>query len=506
MRPHPPHAPHPPHPPAPRKKVTYRDVVAAELELKELERQYEEMLQLQRELPLMRSRLEAMRRGTTRREQALVRMIEEREDELLRVRDEIDYIQSLQVDPSVQVWPALLTSDPLGDSLTLAIKDMKEVQATKKEADVLSMRRPAAWPSPLALGDLWLACAELDATSSFLGSSPKEKVTWEGLGLEVNSKSPGMLHKALDTAEQLAERFSHERLREVKRDHQKLWGDLDVDTRAYELRLRAVIDSQGPLHRALCIQELKHCELVLLLYRRLVTLSEEEANWYLEVKAQLMSQGKEHRARQLRSETFQLKTFLEKACDLEPRERKEEKSGDLEPREWKEEKSGQDGGKWHSLHSRELHQVVTARREVEQHRQKVSAAETSLHRATHPKLAVVDNETRAILKEVKEQVKEAHQLLESFATWASKTEAALTLFGLTQPAWCAIAALPPNALVEEATRLRQVLTRILNTVTKKKAPSASPKAKAKAVPRQRENSVEAVGTAKVKEAKKFATI
>ena len=26
------------------------------------------------------------------------------------------------------------------------------------------------------------------------------------------------------------------------------------------------------------------------------------------------------------------------------------------------------------------------------------------------------------------QVKEAHQLLESFATWASKTEAALTLF------------------------------------------------------------------------------
>lgn len=497
MRPHPPHAPHPSRPPAPRKKATYRDVVTAELELKELERQYEEMMQLQRELPLMRSRLEAMRRGTTRREQALVRMIEEREDEVLRVRDEIDYIQSLQVDPSVRVWPALLTSEPLGDSLTLAMKDIKEVQATKKEADVLSLARPAAWPSPLAMADLWLACAELDAISGFLGSSPNEKVTWEGLGLDVNAKSPGLLQKALDTAEQLADRFSHERLREVKRDHQKLWGDLDVDTRAYEIRLRAVIDSQGPMHRALCIQELKHLEMVVLLYRRLVTLSEEEANWYLEVKAQLMSQGKESRARQLRSETIRLKTFLEEACDLKRGERKEEKSG--------QDETPAEDGKWHSLHCRELFQVVTARREVEQQRQKVSAAEISLHRATHPKLAVVENETRAILKEVKEQVKEAHQLLESFATWASKTEAALTLFGLTEPAWCAIAALPPSPMVEEATRLRQVLTRILNIATKKKAPSGSPKAKPKVVPRRRAKSVEAVGTAKVKEAKKFAT-
>eukprot|EP00438_Fugacium_kawagutii_P032624 Skav203455 [mRNA] locus=scaffold2237:69688:79535:- [translate_table: standard] len=105
------------------------------------------------------------------------------------------------------------------------------------------------------------------------------------------------IHQALDTAEELGKRFSQERLRELKREHETLQETLDVATRAYELRLRSVIDSQCPMHRALCIQELKHCELITLLYRRLVTLSEEEANWYLESKSRWMSEGKEARRR-----------------------------------------------------------------------------------------------------------------------------------------------------------------------------------------------------------------
>jgi len=313
----------------------------------------------------------------------------------------------------------------------------------------------------------------------------------------VNSEKSGMLHGALDTAEELMERFSNERQRELRGDHEKLRGELDVTTRAYELRLRAVIDSQGPMQRAFCIQELKHLELVLTLYRRLVTLSEEEANWYLETKARWMSEGKpEERARRLRSETFSLKKYLEEICGLPVRN--EENRGE-EHAEHHDQLMDEET--WRSLHNMQVFHVVTARREVEQHRQKVSAAEISLNRACHPKLAGVDAESRAILMAVKEQVREAHKLLETFASWASKTEAALTLFGLTEPCWCSIAALAPTAMVEEATRLRQVMTKILNLANKKTvAPCTWPKrSAAPKVARSRVKSMEVVSTqAKVK--------
>jgi len=319
-------------------------VVTAEVELQELERQHEEMLELQRGLPLMRSRLEAMQKGTTKREEAMVRLIQEREDELIRVQDEIQYIESMQADTSARVWPALLTSEPLGDSLKLAIKDIKDILSSKKQVDVLNMKRPAVWPSPLILADLWISSGELQALHSFLGAS-STPVTCEGLGLDVNSKSSGMLHKALDTAEELAERFSHQTLFEKKREHEDIQADLDVTIRAYELRLRGVLEAQGPLHRALCIQELKRCQLLLLLHRRLVTMSEEEANWYMEFKARTMNAKQADKARNVMSETYKLRNFLRKACVLDS-------SDDV---------AKQDGKKHHAMHSRSLFQAVTGR-------------------------------------------------------------------------------------------------------------------------------------------------
>lgn len=494
LSPHPPQGP-PQHTPAPRRKVTYREVVAAEVELQELERQHEEMLELQRGLPLMRSRLEAMQKGTTKREEAMVRLIQEREDELIRVQDEIQYIESMQADTSARVWPALLTSEPLGDSLKLAIKDIKDILSSKKQVDVLNMKRPAVWPSPLILADLWISSGELHALHSFLGAS-STPMTCEGLGLDLNSNSSGMLHKALDMAEELAERFAHQTLFEKKREHEDIQADLDVTIRSYELRLRAVLEAQGPLHRALCIQELKRCQLLLLLHRRLVTLSEEEANWYMEFKARMMNKKQGDKARSVISETYKLRNFLRKACDLES-------SDDV---------AKQDGKKQHAMHSRSLFQAVTGRREVEVLRQKVSAGEMAVNRsASHPKLAALETETRAILEEVKQQVKETHKLLENFATWASKTEAALTLFGLTKPSWCAIAALAPETMSSDVKRLRQAMTKILKVTTKdgdkKVGPSSSPKPRLKVGAKKRTKSLEVTSTiTKIKEVKRRSTV
>lgn len=470
-------------------------MVTAEVELQELERQHEEMLELQRGLPLMRSRLEAMRTGTTKREEAMVRLIQEREDELIRVQDEIRYIESMQADAS-RVWPALLISEPLGDSLKLAVKDIKDILSSKKQVDVLNMKRPAVWPSPLILADLWISCGELGALHSFLGAS-STPVTCEGLGLDfdLNSKSPGMLHKALDTAEELAERFSHQKLFEKKREHEDIQADLDVTIRAYELRLRAVLEAQAPMHRALCIQELKRCQLLFLLHRRLVTMSEEEANWYMEFKARKMNANQGDKARGVRSETYKLRNFLREACVLDS-------SDDV---------TKQDGKKHHAVHSRSLFQAVTGRREVEVLRQKVSAAETAVNRsASHPKLAALETETRAILDEVRQQVKETHNLLENFATWASKTEAALTLFGLTQPSWCAITALAPETMSSDVKRLRQALTKILKVTKKdgdkKVGPSSSPKPRLKVGAKKRTKSLEVTSTrTKIKEVKRRST-
>eukprot|EP00913_Durusdinium_trenchii_P030005 g28117.t1 len=103
-------------------------------------------------------------------------------------------------------------------------------------------------------------------------------------------------------------------LYELQREHEELRRDLEASTRSLEDRLRLVLDCQGPLHRALCIQELRHCELAVLMCRRLETLAEEEANWSMEYKSALMSEGRDMRKVKLKSETIVLRNRLHKLC------------------------------------------------------------------------------------------------------------------------------------------------------------------------------------------------
>eukprot|EP00913_Durusdinium_trenchii_P030006 g28118.t1 len=137
---------------------------------------------------------------------------------------------------------------------------------------------------------------------------------------------------------------------------------------------------------------------------------------------------------------------------------------------------------WGALHAREIFTVTSARKEVECLRQKVAAATLAMHRDTHPKLDAINSERHAILKTVKEQVQEAQRILEEFATWASRVESSLVLFATSKPSWCALAAAEPSALIEEATRLRQVFNKIIQA-TKKKVPVPSKEAGPKRRPK-----------------------
>ncbi|CAK9110157.1 SCP domain-containing protein [Durusdinium trenchii] len=267
------------------------------------------------------------------------------------------------------------------------------------------------------------------------------------------------------TVDRLVTRSSPSRRQELQREHEELRRDLEASTRSLEDRLRLVLDCQGPLHRALCIQELRHCELAVLMCRRLETLAEEEANWSMEYKSALMSEGRDMRKVKLKSETIVLRNRLHKLC-----------FNSTGGRSLKEDMA------WGALHAREIFTVTSARKEVECLRQKVAAATLAMHRDTHPKLDAINSERHAILKTVKEQVQEAQRILEEFATWASRVESSLVLFATSKPSWCALAAAEPSALIEEATRLRQVFNKIIQA-TKKKVPVPSKEAGPKRRPK-----------------------
>ncbi|CAK9087842.1 unnamed protein product [Durusdinium trenchii] len=151
----------------------YRELAEKELELKDLEKQHEALVELQRQLPLMRNRLQGFQKARASREEAVRSLIEERQAELLEVNHEIQVLEAI-AEASERIYPDLKTAQPLGESLHLAVEDMKNLHSSKPKG--LSMRQPASWPSTFILADLMLACSEISATDAFISSTPFQGV------------------------------------------------------------------------------------------------------------------------------------------------------------------------------------------------------------------------------------------------------------------------------------------------------------------------------------------
>ncbi|CAK9111174.1 SCP domain-containing protein, partial [Durusdinium trenchii] len=166
------HGPMPPKVATPHAKL-YRELAEKELELKDLEKQHEALVELQRQLPLMRNRLQGFQKARASREEAVRSLIEERQAELLEVNHEIQVLEAI-AEASERIYPDLKTAQPLGESLHLAVEDMKNLHSSKPKG--LSMRQPASWPSTFILADLMLACSEISATDAFISSTPFQGV------------------------------------------------------------------------------------------------------------------------------------------------------------------------------------------------------------------------------------------------------------------------------------------------------------------------------------------
>eukprot|EP00439_Symbiodinium_sp_Y106_P069501 s3228_g11.t5 len=261
------------------------------------------------------------------------------------------------------------------------------------------------------------------------------------------------LDSALDTANELIRLSSPGVVHETLRREALIQRDIAAGLRLMRDRMCLVIDSLGPMVRALGVQEMKHCEQTLELKKLLLAIAQEESVWGMQHKAQASAEGRP--IKHLNSETYMLRRSLQKICYAPPG------SADMD-------------AVWKAVKSKEVFDLAAARTEAERLRLKVAGCELTMRRSDVKQNALAvtsDNDARAFLQTVQAKVKEATDVLHAYAEWASKTEASLILCGLTSPPSAgALEAVPANPMTLEAQRLRKALQGIIEAalITRKR--------------------------------------
>jgi len=425
--------------------------LAAEKEVQELEKQCAAQQELESRLKLMQNRLKAMRQGSSARLDAVMQMIEHRKAELLLVKEKLKQLEARKDEPPK--YPALTNAQPLGLALAQAVKEMRKRTLSRKreEPNPLSLKQPAAWPSVYSIADLWLAKAELEHALAWrLDASDKSRPKRYVQSPEL------LLDSALDTANELIRLSSPGVVHETLRREALIQRDIAAGLRLMRDRMCLVIDSLGPMVRALGVQEMKHCEQTLELKKLLLAIAQEESVWGMQHKAQASAEGRP--IKHLNSETYMLRRSLQKICYAPPGSAVEEDMDAV----------------WKAVKSKEVFDLAAARTEAERLRLKVAGCELTMRRSDVKQNALAvtsDNDARAFLQTVQAKVKEATDVLHAYAEWASKTEASLILCGLTSPPSAgALEAVPANPMTLEAQRLRKALQGIIEAalITRKR--------------------------------------
>ncbi|OLP85416.1 hypothetical protein AK812_SmicGene33593 [Symbiodinium microadriaticum] len=264
------------------------------------------------------------------------------------------------------------------------------------------------------------------------------------------------LDSALDTANELIRLSSPGVVHETLRREALIQRDIAAGLRLMRDRMCLVIDSLGPMVRALGVQEMKHCEQTLELKKLLLAIAQEESVWGMQHKAQASAEGRP--IKHLNSETYKLRRTLHKICYAPPGSAVEEDMDAV----------------WKAVKKKEVFDLASARAEAERLRLKVAGCELTMRRSDVKQNALAvttDNDARACLQTVQAKVKEATDVLNAYAEWASKTEASLILCGLTSPPSAgALEAVPANPMTLEAQRLRKALQGIIEAalITRKR--------------------------------------
>ncbi|CAE7799284.1 unnamed protein product [Symbiodinium microadriaticum] len=332
--------------------------LAAEKEVQELEKQCAAQQELESKLKLMRNRLKAMRQGSSARLDAVMQMIEHRKAELLLVKEKLGQLEARKDEPPK--YPALTNAQPLGLALTQAVKEMRKRTLSRKreEPNPLSLKQPAAWPSLYSIADLWLAKAELEHALAWrLDASDKTRPKRYVQSPEL------LLDSALDTANELIRLSSPGVVHETLRREALIQRDIAAGLRLMRDRMCLVIDSLGPMVRALGVQEMKHCEQTLELKKLLLAIAQEESVWGMQHKAQASAEGRP--IKHLNSETYKLRRTLHKICYAPPGSAVEEDMDAV----------------WKAVKKKEVFDLASARAEAERLRLKVAGCELTMRRS-----------------------------------------------------------------------------------------------------------------------------
>jgi len=424
-----------------------QEVVAAERQLKELTAQEEACAHLESENRRIRGRLAALRKANAAREQALHEEIRIRREELHRVKKKTEVLEANSNIDAAVPFPALTTAEPLGESLSSALKELSKWTATTsklvgKKEEVSDLDKPAVWPQLSLLGDLWLSQAELEAAVNWRISARRYRGIGD-IGAHVKPLDGSAL-SPVDCAQELVHMSSPEVTHSLIREHNSWQAALEIDTRSTRDRLTSVMDSLPAFHSSLGTQELKLSEA---LQRQKGLLSA------ITVAEKTMRDKAEQGGKQLKLPKNQTEEIVKWLKNM--RLHSEEVRQDF-PDSWK------------AIMQRQRFRLHSQRVSCEKLRRSASGAIAASERPSkNPKTAVVDEHSRAMMKSVQKKAQEALKATEAYAAWAAGAEASLVASALVDERWSGIAASQPQPDEDAAKTLRRALGGLLRVVSGK---------------------------------------
>ncbi|CAE8729537.1 unnamed protein product, partial [Polarella glacialis] len=226
-----------------------QELAVAEREVHDLEAAAARCQQIEAENGRLRMRLRALRQASSDRERALSAEVLRRQDELQRVRQEMQALADAESDGNGSDHQPLVlqTGEPLGSSLSTALRARGSAPFPSNDKDF-----DAAWPSMSSLGDLWCASAELESACAWRDSATKDS------GLVRR----GGTFLAFESAAGLARDAEREVLRNIGARCASLQTMLGTEMRIARERLALVHDSMLHLNSSMGIAQMKQLEIL----------------------------------------------------------------------------------------------------------------------------------------------------------------------------------------------------------------------------------------------------